>query len=273
MSRPDRYHAAAYASRGFTLVELLTVIAIIGGMAALLLPAIQQSREAARKLECANRLRQIGLGMQAFHAARQAFPVGCQERRTASRPQALQLAWTVRLLPYLECQDVWGQIDLRQAYDSPRNRSAAMTAIPLYLCPSLSRHALNRRAEHTGDGLGAADYAGMFGASAPSLPMANGVLLFDRAIRDRDVSDGLSNTILVTEDTGRGTAQDGQWINGQNVLDVSVSINQIQHNEMWSDHPGGVQALFCDGSVQWLTDRLDIVPLHAMCTRAQGDRN
>ena len=258
--------------RAFSLVELLVVIAIIGVLIALLLPAIQMAREAARRSSCSNHLRQIGLAALNFHDARKALPVGCVERRTPTNLAARQLAWTVFVLPFLEESQTRGEFNVDYAFDSPQNAPIASRPIAAYLCPSTSRLTASRRAEGlTTDGLAATDYGGMFGAVGPGLPNANGVMLFDKPVRIRDITDGTSFTVLAAEDTGRGSVEASQWANGENIFDVAGRIGVTQHIEIWSDHPGGAQALFADGSVRFLDELLELAVLRAICTRAHGD--
>lgn len=260
---------------GFSLVELLAAIAILGVLLALLLPAVQTSRETARRLTCRNNLRQIGVGLQHYHLAYRAFPPGCAAHRS------LRLAWSAFLLPFLERRATWEQIDWSQPYNSMANQPAASTIISVYLCPSTTRLAGGRSGYRTGDRngngitdpgeyLGVTDYGGIFGA-ARAQPAANGVLLFDRSVSLRHITDGSSHTVIVAEDTGRGWRWDGEWINGENIFDRSVPINQQQHNELWSDHPHGCMALFCDGSVHFLRAEMAEDILDALCTRGGGE--
>ena len=92
----------------------------------------------------------------------------------------------------------------------------------------------------------AIDYGGIYGAAQLS-PAANGVFLYDHAVKFAEITDGTSHTLALAEDTGRGWFMDGEWINGENIYDVSNPINTQQHNEIWSDHPGGAMTLRCDG--------------------------
>lgn len=258
--------------RGFSLVELLVVIAIVGVLIALLLPAIQAVRESARRSSCQNNLRQIGLATLNFHDSRKSLPIGCVDRRSASAPTARQLAWTVFILPFLEEGRTRDDFRLDAAYDSPANAAAARRLITVYLCPSTGRITPTRKDDgRTADGLAATDYGGMFGAVGPGLPNANGVMLFDKSVRIRDITDGTSHTVMVAEDTGRGSGEDSQWANGENIYDVASRIGSTQHNEIWSDHSGGAYALFADGSVQFLLESLELSVLRALCTRGRGD--
>ena len=96
--------------RAFTLVELLVVIAILGMLVALLLPAVQAAREAARRSQCSSNLHQIGIALQSYHGGQQTFPPGCTNKG------AQQLAWSLYLLPYLEEQNVRAMFNTSLAY-------------------------------------------------------------------------------------------------------------------------------------------------------------
>lgn len=266
------------ARTGFTLVELLVVVAIVGALAALLLPAVQAARESSRRGQCQNHLRQIGLALLVYHDGHLSFPVGCVERRTPSRPAARQLAWSATILRLLDEAPLSESIDFAQPYDSPTNAPAAAAVVSVYLCPSTTRRATGREgAVVLGTTLagetylaGAIDYGGNFGAAGVA-PTFNGVLLYDRPVKLADITDGASRTLLVLEDSGRGWTMDGEWINGQNIFDVSGPINRQQHNEIWSDHPSGAIVLWCDGAATFLDEETDVALLKTLCTRAREE--
>ncbi len=280
---PTAYHA-------FTLVELLVVLAIIGILIALLLPAVQSAREAARRTACQNNLRQMGLGLHNYHDAKHEFPVGCtccQAVGGCTFPLR-QIAWSVRLLPYVEEKRAWEQFDVNQPFNSAANRESAKTVISIYLCPSTSRvpqrnglttgDVNGNGVWNPGDDLAYIDYGGMFGhppyiTTPDNLVLGNGALIYEKTVSAKQITDGLSQTILVGEDSGRGgsSQQNGTWADGQNIFDVTQSINTSQVNELWSDHVGGVNTVFCDASVHFLSETIDSIVLYALCTRDQGE--
>jgi len=253
------------ARAAFTLVELLVVITIIGILIALLLPAVQAAREAARRMSCTNNLRQMGIGLHNYHAALDCFPPGGIEVGPAY-PQGRMFAWCVFLLPYIEQQPLYEQIRLDKRYDAPENAAAAGTVLKVFLCPSASGG--SRRLVQ---GRGATDYGGIYGEriSGPNSP-PKGTMLYDRAISIAEIRDGTSNTLIVSEDA---EWKDGQWISALNVFDQAYAINKAPdvENDIRSRHPGGANGLFCDGSVRFLKETMDLATLAAICTRARGE--
>lgn len=95
-------------------------------------------------------------------------------------------------------------------------------------------------------------------------------MIYDTAFSIRDVKDGLSNTLIVAEDTGW---PDGQWINGRNLFDQAFPINAAPdfENDIRSDHPGGANVCFADGHIEFLNQEMDLLVLAAICTRAGGE--
>lgn len=252
-------------ARGFTLIELLVVIFIIGLLVALTLPAVLGARESSRRTHCANNLRQIGLAMQQHLEATDSFPPGGIEWRPPGNSSKRQLAWCVFLLPYLEQQSVYDQLDLKQAFDSPRNAPAAATILPVFICPSGPRGA-QRVA-----GRGPTDYGGIYGERIQGKnEPPKGIMIYDQRFTSGEIPDGLSNTLIVAEDTGWS---DGQWINGRNLFDQAFAINAAPkfENDIRSEHPGGAQGVFASGAVRFLDEDLDLNILAALCTRAGGE--
>lgn len=256
--------------RGFTLIELLAVLAILGVLVALLLPAVQAAREAARGISCGSNLRQIGVGLHAYHEVHECFPPGGIELRLYWRDVSRrQLAWSAFLLPYLEQKALHQRIDFGKPFDGPENAVAAAEEVPTYLCPSVTR------SSNLVEGRGACDYGGINGEriSGPNNP-PKGTMLYDQAIRIAEIPDGTSTTLIVSEDA---SWSDGQWINARNVFDQAYAINyrpppgEYVENEIRSKHPGGANALFCDGSARFLGEKMDLKTLAAICTRQGGE--
>jgi len=115
---------------GFTLIELLVVIAIIGILIALLLPAVQTAREAARMTQCANNLRQIGLAVQLYEEQHEVYVMG---RDTSSQ---WGVSWAFRLLPHMEQSGIYESMNYKQRVDSLANAYAMRTPVVTFVCPS-----------------------------------------------------------------------------------------------------------------------------------------
>ena len=182
------------ASRGFTLVELLVTIGIIGVLVGLLLPAVQAAREAARKASCQNNLRQIGIALHNYHDVHKVLPTGCIEWRAWNAPPSRrQFAWSAMLLPFLEEQNLHQQINWSKAYDAPENSGVSKTDLPVYLCPSEPDFIPHN---------GLISYGGIFGELIVDREQDDGLFVNERSFRFGDVLDGLSNTLAVSEDVG-----------------------------------------------------------------------
>jgi len=253
--------------RGMTLVELLVIVAVVGALAAALLPAVQAAREAARRVGCLDNLRHVGCALHGHLLTRRSFPVGCTEWRPAGRPGPERcLAWSGRILPWLELADVAARLDFDKPFDHPANATVAATALAVYRCPSADRGDLRVA------GVGRSDYGGVTGERivSPNQP-EKGVLIHDRGLSPREIPDGLSRTILAGE-CAAGDWPDGQWLNGRNLFDQAYAVNwPTWEDELRSRHPGGGHALFGDGAVRLLGETLDIRILAAACTRAGGE--
>ena len=271
----------------FTLVELLIVIAIVGLLIAMLLPAIQMTRESARRIRCLNNEHQIGIALAGFEVDRRAFPWGGYKHysakvngHTITADEALNIAWSAFILPKMELDSVYRQLDFKQPITSSPNIDAGQTQLPVFVCPSATRTTPETKRVRTSRGVefvayGLSHYGGMYGERIPwkgrTSKIENdpprGTLIYEKQIRISDILDGTSCTLIVGEDTHWG---DGQWISSLNVMDQCGAINdpQITENEIRSDHPGGAQAIFCDGHATFLANETSLEVLAALCTRA-----
>ncbi len=252
------------ASQGFTLVELLVAMGIIGVIVSIVLPAVQDVREAARKVSCKNNLRQIGISLHSYHDVHGSLPAGCIEWRAwNSPPTHRQFAWSAMLLPFIEQQNLHQQINWSKPYDAIENLVVSKVDLPIYLCPS--------EPDFTPD-KGLISYGGIFGELIIDREQNDGLFVYERAFRIRDVLDGLTNTLAVSEDVG---GPDREWINGRNVFAVAHGINDATawagDNEIRSAHEGGAMLLFADGRTLFVSESIDRQTLGKLITRAKHE--
>jgi prepilin-type N-terminal cleavage/methylation domain-containing protein/prepilin-type processing-associated H-X9-DG protein len=291
MTRLEHAMGNAEHKRGFTLVELLVVIAILGMLVALLLPAVQAAREAARRARCSNNLRQIGLGLLSYHDTRGSFPSSVADYYGGS---PWLHTWQVMILPYIGESSLYDLYDFGSAFHSARNRPVVEQVVATYVCPSADDSTID------GEGFGPCNYAGN-GGTLPG--QVDGMLFPLSAVRVKDITDGTSSTLLVGElyfhNTGwaRGSAASlgggggGGGINagfargvvrswrcssdcaipGINPPLTTCSNGCERRFQFSSRHPGGTFFVFCDGHVAFLSETVDAVTLKAMFTRSDGD--
>ncbi len=186
---------ASRTPRGFTLVELLVVIAIIGILIALLLPAVQMAREAGRRSQCQNHLRQLGLALTAYHGALTSFPPGVIADGDNFRQGRVN--GFAMLLPYIEEINLHTAYDFDQPWTADANRAVVLQDISTFLCPSSSRRVPDQ-SDFNGE---PTDYAFCKGPLAYLCRDKRPAGMFDinRAVKIRDVLDGLSNTFAMGE--------------------------------------------------------------------------
>ena len=246
----------SYKSSAFTLVELLVVITIIGILIALLLPAVQAAREAARRMQCANNFKQAGVALHNYHAAVGSFPPGMMLYLAKSHASCgpkpsgnyVGWGWTAHILPYIEKQALYDQFDfgewspsLTQNVSGHSNFEIGGTRISAYLCPSDPQNGELilygsgcQNGTHPDEDL---RITNMFGVSDPidwtcdtlwpkQYPLIRGIMGERRSARIADVHDGTSNTLLIGEYTGGGpNSHQGQpWILG-GLMDTRDGIN------------------------------------------------
>ena len=300
-------------TRGFTLVELLVVIAIIGILVSLLLPAVQAAREAARRLQCKNNLKQIALAMHNYADVYGGLPA----HGSSSVPHR---GWGASILPYLEQGNLEERYDWRVSWYDPTNQATVGFPLKIYQCPSAPNPRTSPHptrpwgggvgGPHAMDGESAtSDYMAPRGVLDPTVyaekpPRREGALDDDDARSFAGITDGTSNTVLVTELAGRPE----HWIRGQKQASVPnyywggwnwwywvgpwASYNSVwvksykqgckgqwgpavvncnNSDGIYSFHPGAANVAFVDGSVQTLAETVDRAVIYGLITRENGE--
>jgi len=303
--------------RGFTLIELLVVIAIIAILIALLLPAVQQAREAARRTQCKNNLKQIGLALHNYHDMALSFPPG-----TIFGDDSY--GWGTFILPFLDQTNIYDRLDFNNWPDDllaseggflpdtvqiviPLQEGLTDQVLPVYICPTnsmqLTHSPFRPGAGDLGQDLGGharSDYKGCLGTGGGSVTGMFGKIKDTlRPTRIRDVIDGTSNTMAV----GDGYTEFMRAITGPpppdcsgnpdpncNARDFAVWVgtnNQHQNvvaetrlanipngardDSFASQHTGGIQMLFADGSVTFISENIDMVTFGNLGDKADGN--
>jgi prepilin-type processing-associated H-X9-DG protein len=227
-------------------VLLLVGIAVIGILIALLLPAIQAAREAARRAACTNNLTQIGLAMHSYHDVCGCFPPAYIPDESG-RPKH---SWRVLLLPHLGEQALYERYDFSESWDGPHNLALTHMMPAVYNCPS-----------NAGGGNSNTSYVLLVGPGT----LSDG----PTATKLSQIRDGPANTIMLVE-VGRSGLN---WLQPSDcdLKAGGLQISGVAGQGIRSDHPGVVNALFCDGAVRSISTPLDPRALEAMSTIAGGE--
>lgn len=259
----------SYARQSLPGIPLLggssgtTTIATTGVLVALLLPAVQQAREAARRTQSKNNIKQIMLAMHNYHDTFGYFPQGTVPNDDLEPEE--RLSWLVSILPYMEQAALYNRIEQDKAWDQGENDFLFSTIVPTYLHPS--------EPENIVDGYAATHYLGMAGVGpkGPTLPVNDpkaGVFGYDRVTRLRDIRDGTANTIAVGESTDPGPYAAGGKSSIRS-LDKQPYING--GNGFGSRSPGGAHFGLADGSVRFISENIDPGVMEALSTINGGE--
>jgi prepilin-type N-terminal cleavage/methylation domain-containing protein/prepilin-type processing-associated H-X9-DG protein len=280
----------------FTLIELLVVIAIIAILIALLLPAVQQAREAARRSQCSNNLKQIGLAIHNYHDTNSRFPL------SAIDPSLGRSGVFASILPFLDQANVYHRYDFNLGNSDPANLAAVSQRIAVYLCPTaplrrpipISGCDANDRAPGTyAVSTGSGDPYGTIASGAPN----NGVIINSGSGSTslRDVADGTSSTLLGGESAWNfpdylftsgpcgGQVRWGfsYWSSPYPLATAFTTKGAFNPRtragdntrlaNFRSEHAGVVNMLLCDGSVRSVSENIDHTLLDSLATRAGAE--
>ena len=284
---------------GFTLVELLVVIAIIGALVGLLLPAVQAAREAARMSSCRNNLRQVGIALHNFHDVQGELPRGVYSGETMDDDDGF--GWATALLPYLEEQALYDLINpdfkpgpFISAYRETGGRiRGGDTVVETYRCPTSQLEPFNPSPLPFREGYATCDYKACNGLGDNGLfyKVSDGISSGNTVVRFADVTDGLSQTIAIGESAYYRALEDWPIWMGAPRTDEAVlfktqrpseincgvspkSIEQFRYayddDCAFSWHDGGALFTFADGSVHFIQDSIDFDMYTYMGTKDEG---
>lgn len=291
--------------RGFTLIELLVVIAIIAILIALLLPAVQQAREAARRTECKNNLKQIGLALHNYHDVHNAFPSGWISVNAGvpnAHHGASGVGWATMILPQMEQNNAYQLFNSALPLTDPANAAFLQVQIKEYKCPSDPQpNTFRIKSEATGATLAElpiANYLGVFGpenlddceASPGNLPVmadgtckGSGMFYHNSSVRMRDLTDGTSSTLMTGERRTKAsldwfTSWPGMIAQGEESIQrVCGSADHVPNHpashfdDFSSNHVGGAQFCLGDGSVHFISENIDGGVYKALATIQGGE--
>ncbi|WP_428303925.1 DUF1559 domain-containing protein [Lacipirellula sp.] len=281
---------------GFTLVELLVVIAIIGVLVALLLPAVQAAREAARRSQCINNLKQCALAALNYEAAKKEFPIGRRSGQNADTSTITQWGHLAHILPYVEANTTHRQIDFKGA---PKDSPIKFVSFPFFLCPSDPEDRVNNETctagtdwlnvgrtgvrGNGGSDTGVTPIPGMVPAPGrPPLERNNGMFVTNAAIRIKEVTDGMSHTALYSErvrgDGDTSVVEDSSdWLRMSGAAEDTADQSYTSCTSIASPSVLTGANQFCCGGRNWLhgdysTSRYNhlMPPNSRSCTHGSG---
>lgn len=297
---------SSVSRRGFTLIELLVVIAIIAVLIALLLPAVQQAREAARRTQCKNNLKQLGLALHNYHDIFNVFPsgwIGVQGGIQTAQAGINGAGWGAMLLPQLDQSALYNQFNPNVAIENPLNDTFRLQTLAVFRCPSDPQP---ERFKIDADGspgtticeLAIANYIGSFGTdsvdgceNAPGLApvrangqcASDGVFYHNSSVKLRDVFDGTSNTFLAGERktnpllawystwVGRVAGAEEMFQRVVGTFDHTPNHPATHFDDFSSQHRGGTQFVFADGHVRFISENIDHGVYNAVATIKGGE--
>jgi prepilin-type N-terminal cleavage/methylation domain-containing protein/prepilin-type processing-associated H-X9-DG protein len=286
----------AISHRGFTLIELLIAIGILSLSVVVLLPAVQQAREAARRTHCKNNLMQLSLALQNYHDAFNMLPAGSIDVRgpIVNQPAGFHHGWIAALLPHLEERPLFNAIDQTAGAYQTGNRRAANARLPVLLCPSDAD--AGRSVVPAMCSAGLTSYVGNHHpVEAPIDSTNHGVFYLNSFLPLGEILDGMSHTIAIGE--ARLDAQTLGWISGTRAIlrnggtplndttvggwspidpaavvvlpSESATVDAaLKVGGFGSLHIGGANFALADGSVRYITENTDV--LRPLLDRADG---
>ncbi len=289
---------ARNVARGFTLIELLVVIAIIAVLIALLLPAVQQAREAARRAQCKNNLKQVGLALHNYHEIANGFPAGWIGVNATGQPfvdGGNGWGWAARILPQIDQGPLYNKLNFSLPVTDASNATIRTTTLPAYRCPSDIGDLVWTITDSGGTALSqlaSANYVGSFGTSdvdacdgqaAPFRCTGEGLFFHNSFVRLAEITDGTSNTFMAGEHKSDPTLDwhstwvgvipggDDAFVRIVGTADHTPNHPSNHIDDYSSHHVGGAHFLMGDGAVRFVSTNISGTVFTGLATRAGGE--
>ncbi|MDR1483526.1 MAG: DUF1559 domain-containing protein [Planctomycetaceae bacterium] len=291
---------------GFTLIELITVIAVIALLMAMLLPAVQAARSSIRRTSCSNKMRQIGIAIHAYNSIHNQLPPSRRGSEDSSTPKRHNIL--TFLLPYLELQHVYDLVDFSQHWSHGSNYAATKRDLAIFQCPEAPRkNKYNDQTYYVSDYAVANEIERTEDKIKPLVPtyynsgtgMLKGLLKPDDvSLTIESVSDGLSNTMMFFEcstrpfvygqhrilinppsSTMERSKSSAEWASNESSFDIQEVcgaggmqlMNCTNREEIYSFHVGGANFLFGDGAVRFIKESIHPEQFFSLFTATAGD--
>lgn len=274
---------SAFRRSGFSLIELLFVAGVVCVLISLLLPAVQQARETARRTQCKYRIAQLNIAISNYHDVHSVYPIGCVNETgpISNKAEGLHTSWLVQLLPMMDQPALALRHNPEVSVYDKRHSELRAQSIRNFLCPS------DRLPAVTKNDIAVTNYAGVIGGKDVMIDSDNtGMFFLNSSVANTDITDGSSNQIAIAEHRRDDlpSQNDLGWMSGTSATlrNGGIRVNTESFTPkaglaayettggFSSSHTGGAQVGLADGSVRFISENIDFAILSYLCDIHDG---